>query len=177
MSWTVQPLPVTGPLFNGAVRVYGDAFAAPPYLDPDRGAEVRDRMRTTHCKRRGFRALVAVEGTDTVIGMTYGYHGEPGQFWHDTVARKIGKEGEGAWLADSYELVELAVAPGWQSRGVGTALIVQLTDGLAEATCVLSTRTDSRAHNLYRRVGFEVIVEMTFAPGGEPFYVMGKKLR
>lgn len=177
MSWTIQPLPLDGPLFDGAVRVYGDAFAEPPYLDPDRGAEVRDRLRTTHCRRRSFRALAAVDGPVDVVGMAYGYHGEKGQFWHDTVARRIGREGEAAWLDDAYELVEIAVAPGRQGEGIGSALIENLLDGLPETACVLSTRTDSVAHRLYRRLGFEVIVEMLFSPGGEPFYVMGKRLQ
>lgn len=176
MTWSLQQLPLNGPLFDGAVRVYGDAFAEPPYCDPDRGAEVRDRLREVHSKRRGYRGLIAVEPGSSVSGMAYGYHGGPGQFWHDTVARKIGRAAEASWLADSYELVEIAVAPGAQSRGIGSALITELLDGLPEATCVLSTRTDSRAHNLYRRHGFEVITEMVFARGGEPFYVMGKLL-
>jgi hypothetical protein len=42
---------------------------------------------------------------------------------------------------------------------------------------VLSTRTDSIAHRLYRRLGFELITEMAFASGGAMFYVMGKELR
>jgi ribosomal protein S18 acetylase RimI-like enzyme len=176
MSWTIQPLPLDGPLFDGAVRVYGDAFAEPPYLDPDRGAEVRDRLRTTHSKRRGFRALAAIDGPN-VVGMAYGYHGEKGQFWHDAVARRLGREGEARWLDDAYELVEIAVAPGFQSRGIGSGLITELLEGLPETICVLSTRTDSLAHNLYRRLGFEEIVEMLFAPGGQPFYVMGKRLK
>jgi ribosomal protein S18 acetylase RimI-like enzyme len=177
MTWRIQPMPLDGPLFDGAVRVYGDAFAEPPYCDPDRGREVRDRLRSTHRRRLAFRALVAVEGESSVVGMTYGYHGEPGQFWHDTVMRTIGKQGKGEWLADSYELVEIAVAPGQQTRGIGSALVAELLDGLTEATCVLSTRTDSRAHELYSRLGFELIVEMPFSPGGFPFYVMGRRLQ
>lgn len=170
-------MPLSGPLFDGAVRVYGDAFAEPPYCDPDRGAEVRDLLRTIHSKRRGFRGLIAIEDHAVAVGMTYGYHGEPGQFWHDAVARVIGKRESVRWLSDSYELVELAVAPARQGSGIGSALITRLTDSLAETTCVLSTRTDSRAHELYERLGFSLITEMPFSPGGRPFYVMGKPLQ
>ena len=55
-------------------------------------------------------------------------------------------------------------------------LVEHLLEGRPESTCVLSTRTDSRAHELYDRLGFEVITKMTFTPGGAPFYVMGKVL-
>jgi hypothetical protein len=41
---------------------------------------------------------------------------------------------------------------------------------------VLSTRTDSNAHVLYSRLGFELIEEMAFTTGGYPFYVMGRRL-
>ena len=177
MTWQILPLPTRGPLFEGAIRVYGDAFAEPPYSDPDRGAEIRTRVQEVHCVRRGFHAYAAVEPPDQVIGMIYGYHGAPGQWWHDTVVRAIGPRTAAEWLADSYELVEVAVEPKHQGEGVGSALIRQLLDGRTERTCVLSTRTDSEAHYLYRRLGFEVITEMTFAVRGAPFYVMGKRLR
>ena len=41
---------------------------------------------------------------------------------------------------------------------------------------MLSTRTDSQAHRLYRRLGFQQIALMVFAPGGAEFYIMGKPL-
>ncbi|MCC7366266.1 MAG: GNAT family N-acetyltransferase [Dehalococcoidia bacterium] len=156
--------------------MYGDAFAQPPYRDPDRGREVKNRLRDSHCKRPSYRGLVAIED-EHVIGMCYGYHGAPGQWWHDTVRIALGKAVAKEWLADSYELVEIAVAPKHQGRGVGEALIAALLEGRPEKACVLSTRTDSRAHELYRRLGFELIREMPFAPAGAPFYVMGKRLR
>ena len=38
MTVSIQDLSARGPLFEGAIRVYGEAFAEPPYSDPDRGA-------------------------------------------------------------------------------------------------------------------------------------------
>jgi ribosomal protein S18 acetylase RimI-like enzyme len=177
MNPAIESLPTYGPLFEGAIRVYGEAFALPPYSDPDRGHEVGSRMRDVHRLRQGFKAFVAVGPPSTVVGMIYGYHGSPGQWWHDVVRAGIRADQAREWLADSYELVEVAVAPDRQGEGIGSMLIDSLLCGLAEATCVLSTRTDSRAHHLYGRLGFEVITEMRFAPGGAPFYVMGKRLQ
>jgi len=177
MNFTIDPLPIAGPLFEGAIRVYGDAFAQPPYSDPDRGREIRSRMLDVHGVRRGFRAFVALTPGGEVAGMTYGYHGAPGQWWHDTVARSVGEPLEQAWLSNAYEVVEVAVAPELQGKGIGRALIWRLLEGLDESTSVLSTRADSRAHELYARLGFEIITTMAFAPRGPLFHVMGKRLR
>ncbi|HEY5477435.1 MAG TPA: GNAT family N-acetyltransferase [Tepidiformaceae bacterium] len=176
MTVTILPLPTNGPLFEGAIAVYGDAFALPPYSDPDRGEDVAERIRSDHSHRPGFRALVAVDDDGEVAGMTYGYRGIRGQWWHDTVAREIPRAAAKDWLTDSYELVEIAVAPECQGEGVGSALIRELLTPCQEQTCVLSTRADSRAHNLYSRLGFQVVTIMSFTPGGSPFYVMGRHL-
>ncbi len=176
MSPAIQPLPTNGPLFEGAIRVYGEAFALPPYSDADRGMEVRVRMRDVHRIRVGFRAFAAVERTGAVVGMIYGYRSARGQWWHDVVRAALSAESAKRWLDSSYELVEVAVSPACQGQGIGTALIHELLRDRDEATCVLSTRTDSRAHELYGRLGFEVITEMPFSPGGALFYVMGKPL-
>lgn len=177
MNFDVVPMPIDGPLFEGAIRVYGDAFAEPPYSDPDRGAEIRERLRDVHSSRRGYRAFVATDPKGQVAGMIYGYHGADGQWWHDTVVKKLRGPLAEDWLGDSYELVELAVAPTRQRMGVGTTLIHKLLEGATERTCVLSTRTDSRAHQLYSGEGFELVVEMPFVPRGGTFFVMGKRLR
>ncbi|MGE3076801.1 MAG: GNAT family N-acetyltransferase [Dehalococcoidia bacterium] len=177
MDWSISSIPASGPLFEGAIAVYAEAFAEPPYSDPDRGREIRQRLRETHSRRPGFQLLVACSAPDRVVGMTYGYHGSNGQWWHDTVVRALDPFRANEWLGDSYELVEIAVHPAVQGNGIGAELINTLLGPRGEATCVLSTRTDSEAHELYSRLGFEVIEEMPFTVGGYPFYVMGKKLR
>lgn len=177
MTCSIEPLRVDGPLFEGAIDVYSRAFALPPYSDPDRGDEIRSRIRDVHKDRAGFRAFCACLPAKGVVGMIYGYHGSPGQWWHDTVVRELDRGTAARWLGDSYELVEVAVDPEYQGRGIGEMLIRRLLEDVHEATCVLSTRTDSRAHFLYRRLGFQVLTEMVFSPHGAPFYVMGKDMR
>lgn len=176
MSRSITELPLDGPLFAGAIEVYGDAFIRPPYRDPDRGRDVRERLLTVHRHRRGYRGLLALDD-GRPIGIAYAYHSAPGQWWHDAVAATIGHQATKEWLANACELVEIAVAPGCQGQGVGSALIAELLKDRTEARCVLSTRVDSDAHHLYRRLGFEVIQAMPFAPGGALFYVMGKRLQ
>jgi ribosomal protein S18 acetylase RimI-like enzyme len=175
MSWSVQTLPLNGPLFEGAIDVYGAAFLEPPYSDADRGAEVRYRLQKVHSTRRGYRGLIALED-ETVTGMCYGYRGSGGQWWHDAVVAALNGDARRTWMEDSFELVEIAVHPKAQGHGVGSGLIRELLTNRPESTCVLSTRIDSRAHILYARHGFEVIHEMAFSRGGAPFYIMGKAL-
>ena len=183
MSWRIEPFPEGGPLFEGAIAVYAAAFAPPPYNDPDRGEEIRYRLRRLHRDREGFRGFIALGEADEpgvpspgVVGMTYGYRSQRGQWWRDAVARELDRRARKLWLGSAYELVEIATHPDFQNRGIGALLVDSLLDGRPEKTCVLSTRTDSRAHELYARLGFEVITEMAFTPGGAAFYVMGKIL-
>ena len=184
MSWRIEPLPEDGPRFEGAVAVYAEAFALPPYRDPNRGAEIRRRLQQQHRRIEGYRGFVALGAMGTpglpdhgVAGMTYGYRSLRGQWWRDTVARQLDRRARERWLESAYELVEIAVHPDLQGRGAGAQLVGALLAGRPEAACVLSTRTDSRAHVLYARLGFEVLAEMPFTPNGPPFYVMGKRLR
>jgi len=128
MTFSIQPLPLDGPLFEGAIDVYSRAFALPPYSDPGRGEEIRSRMTEVHKDRAGFRAFCACIPGSEVVGMIYGYHGQPGQWWHDTVLRELKREAATSWLGDSYELVEVAVDPDYQDRGIGALLIGHLLE-------------------------------------------------
>ncbi|MEX2080696.1 MAG: hypothetical protein WEC33_03695, partial [Dehalococcoidia bacterium] len=60
MNLRFERLPLSGPTFDGAIAVYGEAFARPPYSDADRGREVRAPLLDTHSERAGFRGLVAL---------------------------------------------------------------------------------------------------------------------
>lgn len=175
-GWGVIDLPLRGPLFEAAIRVYRDAFSMPPYNERERAGEVRRRVSETHARYPGFRVKAAV-GDGEVLGFAYAYDGEPGQWWHDAVAAALGPGLYAEWLRDSTEVVEVAVDPRYQGHGIGAALVTSLFEGSVRRTCVLSTRADSRAHHLYTRLGFERVKEMRFFAGGHVFYIMGKQLQ
>ena len=176
MTWRIEPLPLNGPIFDGAIGVYAEAFAEAPYLDADRGNEVRRRLKESEWSRPGYDGYVATQPNGDVAGLVYGYQGCAGQWWHDTVAGKLDRSSRHAWLRDSCELVELAVAPVMQGQGAGRALLERFIGARTEATCVLSTRSESRAVEFYGRLGFETVGEVVFNPGGAPFLIMGKRL-
>jgi ribosomal protein S18 acetylase RimI-like enzyme len=129
-----------------------------------------------------------------LAGFTYGFHGAPGQWWHDTVAGALAVSfasvrsrtpsaypapGAGvAWLDDSFEVAELHVRPAYQGMGIGRGLLLRLTSGRPERTAVLSTAdAESRARRLYRGVGFtDLLTGFRFSGGEPPYAVMGARL-
>jgi ribosomal protein S18 acetylase RimI-like enzyme len=161
------------------ITVYAAAMQPPAEMLPGRRS-----IMAGHAAQPGFRALLATEeGSGAPAGFGYGFHGAPGQWWHDTVARALaaarGEAAAAAWLDDSFEVAELHVAPGHQGHGVGAGLLLRLTSDRPERTALLSTRdAESSARRLYRGVGFsDLLTDFAFFPGSEPPYaVMGAEL-
>jgi len=172
---------------------------------PERMLAGRETILERHAANPGFRALAAVltlggqagqapqdGAADPVLaGFTYGFHGAPGQWWHDTVAGALAvslasaksripsayprPRAGVAWLDDSFEVAELHVRPPYQGMGIGRELLLRLTSGRPERTAVLSTAdAESRARRLYRGVGFtDLLTGFRFSGGEPPYAVMG----
>jgi ribosomal protein S18 acetylase RimI-like enzyme len=161
------------------ISVYAAAMRPPAHLLAGRRS-----IMAGHTANPRFRALVATDdGSGEPVGFGYGFHGAPGQWWHDTVRNAVtasrGPAAAAAWLDDSFEVAELHVAPAYQARGIGSGLLLRLTAGQQERTALLSTRdADTPARRLYRGVGFtDLLTAFHFFPGGEPPYaVMGAEL-
>ena len=164
--------------------IYADAMDADPGLLPGR----RELMRR-HVGYPAFKALqarTAPPGHDraapAVLGFGYGFHGQPGQWWYDSVCAAlygtIGPALTASWLADCMEVAELHVRTSEQRRGIGTRLLTGLTAGRPERTALLSTPDrETTARRLYRRMGFRDLLAGYSFPGGSPPYaVMGAVL-
>jgi ribosomal protein S18 acetylase RimI-like enzyme len=161
---------------------------------PERQIAGREAIMQRHAANPGFRALAALAPDGRVAGFGYGFHGSPGQWWHDTVAGALataparhatpaehpepGSPAGMAWLSDSFEVAELHVLPGWQGRGIGRALLTGVTGMLLERTAVLSTHDDETpARRLYRSTGFtDLLTGFRFSDGDQPYAVMGAVL-
>jgi ribosomal protein S18 acetylase RimI-like enzyme len=147
----------------------------------------RESILDRHAASPGFRALAAFapsrepRGEPVLAGFIYGFHGQAGQWWHDTVAGALATKYPplaATWLADSFEVAELHVLPAYQGAGIGRQLLLTLTAERPERTAVLSTQdAESRARRLYRGVGFaDLLTGFLFSGGDPPYAVMGAVL-
>lgn len=172
-----------GPVqFRAAISSLVAVYAA-AMNPPDRMLAGRDAILDRHAANPGFRCLVGYVD-EQVAGFGYGFHGMPGQWWHDMVASALSvrpAEGGGlddGWLGDSFEVAELHVLPRYQGRGIGRSLLLSLAAQRPERTAVLSTAdAPTRARRLYRGVGFtDLLTGFRFAGGEPPYAVMGARL-
>jgi ribosomal protein S18 acetylase RimI-like enzyme len=130
-----------------------------------------------HVKRRDFLFLAAREDEE-VVAFAYGYTGEYGQWWTESVARALTKAQRGEWLdPPHFEIVELHVRPSWQRRGVGSALLAQLLTRQPHDRALLSTQTASRkARGFYAKNGWQELASVDFGRGYPAYLALGKRL-
>jgi ribosomal protein S18 acetylase RimI-like enzyme len=155
------------------VEVYREAFGGPPYWEDEESVwRFAHEVLPHHAERRDFRLALARQRGE-VVGFGYGYTGEPGQWWHDWVRAELGPARAAEW-GGAFELVELAVRPADQGRGIGGRLHDALLAGLRQSAAVLSTLdADTPARELYRRRGWVTLLE---GLGRPPRLVMGLRL-
>jgi ribosomal protein S18 acetylase RimI-like enzyme len=207
MSQTVTFTELGPAEFRSAVSRFVAVYTA-AMNPPERMLAGREAILERHAGNPGFRGLAAVlsRGEDlpredslggVLAGFTYGFHGVPGQWWHDTVAGALallsgssrpswfsgasaakGRDAGTAWLDNSFEVAELHVMPAYQGMGIGRELLIRLTTGRPERTAVLSTAdAESRARRLYRGVGFtDLLTGFRFSGAEPPYAVMGAML-
>jgi ribosomal protein S18 acetylase RimI-like enzyme len=133
----------------------------------------RREIMQSHLARRDFVAVAATDDAEQLVGFGYGYRGQPGDWWHDVVARALGKEKSKEWLRDSFEVAELHVEPAWHGRGLGRQILETLLSRATGASVVLSTHDrESAARNLYRSVGFADLLQAFYFPGSTEMYVI-----
>lgn len=160
-----------------ALHVYVTAMRYPAGT-----AEQREPMWLAHMLRADWRCVAALDGSDTLVGISYGYRGGAGQWWHEQVRRGLtssaGTAAVDTWMTDYFELTELHVLPDAQGRGIGEGLLRRLLAGVDARTTLLSTpEGPTRAWRLYRRVGFlDVLRNYRFTGDPRPFAVLGRQL-
>jgi broad specificity phosphatase PhoE len=144
------------------VELYRAAFTAPGFDETD--AQVQHfatEMLPLHTTRAGFRLVLARKGGRS-LGFGYGFTGEHGMWWVERLKETAPPEAAGVlaeWLGGHFEVVELAVEPGAQGRGLGAALMDTLLLDRPHERAVLSTYADDRsAPRLYRRLGWQPLV-------------------
>jgi ribosomal protein S18 acetylase RimI-like enzyme len=156
-------------LISAAAHVYGVAMQRSPEL-----VVQRREIMLSHLHRRGFVAVVARAG-DELAGFGYGYRGRAGEWWHDVVAKSLGRSKARRWLDDAFEVAEIHVHPDQQGAGLGRRILTELLDRSDGRTVVLSTHDrKSPARAMYRSFGFvDLLTGFLFPGSNEVYAVMG----
>jgi GNAT superfamily N-acetyltransferase len=133
--------------------VYDAVFGDLPEID-----SWRSTTWDLHVARKGFRLARARDG-ERLVGFAYGYTGERGQWWTERVARVLEPDVAAEWLGGHFDLVILGVLEEARQRGVGGALLQEVTRGLPQPRWTLMTTADADdpARHLYAREGWQVI--------------------
>ncbi len=140
-------------------------------------ARSRRSVLAGHLDRRGLRGVAGLDGT-RLVGITYGYLGQPGQWWQDHVAAAMGAPLARTWLTSAFEVCELHVRPPEQGTGLGRTLLEELLTDTGAATAVLTTPDhETRARRFYRIAGWQdLVLGLRFPGDPRSFAVLGKQL-
>lgn len=154
------------------LEVYAEAMQV-----PTSAARSRRGLLLGHLDRAGLRAVAALE-QDRLVGIAYGYVGEPGQWWHDQVRTSMTADQASTWLVDSFEVCEFHVRPEQQGLGYGRALLDTLLADTDATTGILTTPDqETRARRFYRAADWVDVVRGLRFPGDpRSFAVLGRQL-
>ena len=154
------------------LEVYAEAMEVSPAA-----ARSRRGILAAHLQREGLRALVALDG-DRMVGVAYGYRGEPGQWWHDQVSGALTAQQSQEWLSSAFEVCELHVRPELHGTGLGRRLLDALLTDVGTRTAVLTTPdADTRARRFYRAGGWvDLRRDLRFPGDPRVFAVLGLRL-
>ncbi|WP_075938045.1 GNAT family N-acetyltransferase [Halosegnis longus] len=161
------PLAPNTPHFHAALRLY-------EAIHGERPASTEPRFRA-HADHTGYRGFVALDGQE-VVGFTYGHDSKAGRDYHDQLHADMPRSVATEWLTDTFELVELGVAPDRRRTGLGTRLVDRLLEGVTRRRVILTTESDNHAaQSFYEQTGWEAVHE-PFVVSGVDMTVYGRRL-
>ena len=139
-----------------------------------RAADLQARL-PGHAALDGFVAVLAWEGRQPV-GLAYGYHGVRGRWWSMQIERALAPAEQGEWLDDWFEVVEIAVAPDHQGRGVGSSIHDRLLAEAGWPRALLTARADDPdVRGFYERRGWRAVkVGIRLGAGDQQWVLYGR---
>jgi ribosomal protein S18 acetylase RimI-like enzyme len=158
------------------VRIYRRAFEQAPYHKSEEEVVGFRQNLSRHLTRPGFHFIAARDPiTSQMVGFTYGYSGKTGQWWHDIVEKAMHPRIAALWMVDNFELVELAVLPTYQGRGIGGLLHDRLMAEQTHPRAILSTlQNETAAMRLYRNRGWVTLLnKLRFPSSNRVYSIMG----
>lgn len=134
---------------NGVLEVWNKSFGLVEDV-----AVWRETVWDRHRARADYRLATAHQG-EHLVGFSWGYTGQPGQFWSDFILDQLGVA-VADWVGGHFEFVELAVLPSHRGRGIGGRLHDTLLAGLPHQRALLGTTDDpsTPAVQLYTKRGW-----------------------
>jgi ribosomal protein S18 acetylase RimI-like enzyme len=160
--------------------VYRAAFSGPPYNRQEFEVTEFSRSLPMHTGREGFRCIAASSAPGIpLVGFAYGYRSKAGQWWYDNVSRAMSGHARQLWLADAFQVTEIAVMPGHQRQGIGGNLLDVLLSDVPNSRAVLSTLdAETAGRAMYLNRGWQNLLEGFYFPGVPRRYaIMGRVLR
>lgn len=162
----LQPFDAQSPYLQGAMAVYQEYTG---FLEASTRRFFADFLEIS-----SFLGLVAVQNGE-VIGMSFGMDSQTGDWWHDSVARHVGKQHPA--LNDAWVLTQLNVLSDHRNQGIGKMLHDAILTRQKRSNILLSTPvTNQAAQRFYLRHGWQFIHKgFSFIEGDEAFAIMHKK--
>jgi ribosomal protein S18 acetylase RimI-like enzyme len=163
MNIQLQAIELDNAQFYQAARVYAWVWQRSP--------EASAEHLRYYAQLTAFQGYLATAGM-AAVGMGIGIAAQRGEWWYDRVAQVVGSEHPA--LQDAWILMELAVLPLFQNRGIGVILHDALLHELPFPNVLLSTAiTNVGAQRFYQRLGWQVLQErMPFFHGGSEYMIM-----
>lgn len=157
------------------VTIYRRAFARPPYGKDETEIAEFARSLPRHLVQPGFRMVIAEAQPGLLAGFAYGFNNDPDHLWYREAAKALPAAVVAEWLAGGFRLVEIAVTPEMQGRGIGGRLHDRLLQGVVKRRATLLTiAADSSAYQMYRKRGWILLHGALTFPGiARPYRLMG----
>jgi GNAT superfamily N-acetyltransferase len=171
MSTTEVDVEVRRTLADGEIRALAAMWEAAHRRWGPRAADLQARL-PGHAGLEGFVAVVARAGDDPV-GLAYGYRGERGRWWSTQIERALGRSERRAWLDEWFEVVEIAVRPDHQGRGIGSRVHDRLLAETGFPRALLTARADDPdVRGFYERRGWQPVKVGIRLGGGDQSWVL-----
>jgi len=176
---TILPLDELATNADALAAVYLAAFSEPPYGETEEHAAHFGGVMRRNARLRpaGFRCCVAREAREApegaLVGFGYGFTLAPGYPRHELLHRALAPDLAATWLADAFDLIDLAVVPAAQGQGLGARLHDALLEGQPHRTAVLTAYDgETAAMGLYRSRGWQVLARDFRFHGGSPAHLV-----